>query len=75
MTRLRPTLINVGSDELPLLSRCLVNALWAQLYMWLTGAQSLDPIQAIMLSGIVSTMFAYWDGVVSGVASMDLSGL
>ena len=66
--------MNAGNESLPLIARWIVNALWAQLYMWLTGTQSLDPIQAMFLSGVVSTTFAYWDGVVLGVVGMDEGG-
>lgn len=70
MTFLRSTLMSVDLDGfLPLFLRYIANALWVQLYMSLTGAYSVDPIQIIALSGVVSTTFAYFDGLVVGATS------
>ena len=55
----------------PLILRYLVNTLWVQLYTSLTGAESVDPTVAIALAGVVSTTFAYFDGLAMGVASYD----
>jgi len=70
ITVLRPTLTNAGFDGfLPLILRYLTNATWVQLYMSLTGAQVTDPILTIALAGVVSTTFAYFDGLVMGATS------
>ena len=74
ITFLRPMLMSVDLDGfLPLFLRYLVNALWVQLYMSLTGAHSVNPMQAIALSGVVSTTFAYFDGLVVGATSCNTS--
>jgi hypothetical protein len=76
ITVLRPMLMNIGLDGfLPLILRYLVNALWVQLYMSLTGAHLMDPIQTIALSGVVSTTFAYFDGLVMGASSCNTNSL
>jgi hypothetical protein len=70
VTFLRPMLMRKDLDEFsPLFLHYLVNALWIQLYMSLTGAQSVDPVQTIDLSGVVSTTFAYFDGLIVGAMS------
>jgi hypothetical protein len=54
---------------LPLILRYLINALWVQLYTSLTGAESVDPTLAIALAGVVSTTFAYFDGMFMGAVT------
>jgi hypothetical protein len=64
-------LMNVVGFEgfLPLILRYLVNALWVQLYTSLAGAESVDPTLAIALAGVLSTTFAYFDGMVMGAVT------
>jgi hypothetical protein len=71
ITYFRLTLMDAVGFEgfLPLILRYIVNSTWVQLYTSLTGAESVDPVLAVALAGVVSMTFAYFDGMVMGTVT------